>query len=96
MTPCSSAQCPTAATSMQMSAVRSSRPAPMTRGILDVLAELQPVLDVVGDVALAALGVARPPDAAQHDEVAVLLEVAGIAGVQPAAGERLLARRPRR
>ena len=55
--------------------------------ILDVRAELEAVLDVGRDVALAALGVDHLADAPQHDEMPVVLHVAGIARVQPTVGQ---------
>src|SRR5690606_23857895 len=58
-------------------------------GILDELAELQPVLDVGGDVALSAC---RPHDLRhppQDNEGAILLELSRIARVEPAVAKRL-------
>ena len=60
--------------------------------VLDVRAELEAVLDVVRDVALALRGVHHLRQAAEHDQVAVGLDIAGVAGVQPAVGERLARR----
>ena len=55
-------------------------------GVLDVGAELQAVLDVVGDVALALGGVHHLGQAAQHHEVPVRLEIAGVARMKEALG----------
>ena len=64
-------------------------PAAQHRDVLDERAELEQVLDVVGDVALALGGVHHLRQAPEHHEVAVRFHVTRVARVQPAVLQRL-------
>src|SRR5690606_14183451 len=59
------------------------------RRIPDVGAEFQPVFDIVGNEALASRGADDFGDAAEHNQMAVILNIARIARMQPAIADRL-------
>ena len=52
-------------------------------GVLDVRAELQAVLDVVGDVAFATARIHDFGDTPQNHKLAVFFQIAGVAAMQP-------------